>query len=457
MVSDAAEAVKIYERYNPDIVVADLILSDLKGFAVVEEIKAIDKEAMIVVLSSCKKIEMLSKAIDLTVFQYLIKPLSAHKLSQALIKAILLLDEREQKIHFQTMHEVFHFQDTLMVKFQQEQMVEANDSFLSFFNVDSVADFIQKYQDIIDYMIAKDVWVNAPNFCSSRDNFLSSHTKVFNIRLSDSSESEHHFFLSVYKSFNGQEMILSFKDVTAFNFLQFFDLDEGRRILKSSLDQEKLRGYVEAIFESGASIKFRNFYKGLPIIRQAELQSITSEQITLQANPRLFRAIELEGKTRLESLLLPQVMMLDTIEKLDDSEMTVSCSLGHFVSRTAITRRSIRLAVAENHLVALMKHDEQLPMGATIIDISIEAVKLRVDTWMDTLSEGDEIEIDMVLNVEAEKTIINTNTTIHSIKDEQTHHEVICVMKLTPESEASLQNYINSRQAELNREFKALI
>jgi len=82
------EGVKIIKETLPDFVITEIVLSDLDGFKVIEEITKLSKRIKIVVLSAVGKTEIVAKAMSLGADYYLKKPILGEVLIERLTELI---------------------------------------------------------------------------------------------------------------------------------------------------------------------------------------------------------------------------------------------------------------------------------------------------------------------------------------------------------------------------------
>jgi two-component system chemotaxis response regulator CheY len=90
--SNGDEAVEMYSKYRPMIVMMDIIMPGKDGIQALKEIRQIDPQSNVVMCSSLGQEKMLTKAISLGARDYIVKPLRADRVLAA-IRAILLLQE----------------------------------------------------------------------------------------------------------------------------------------------------------------------------------------------------------------------------------------------------------------------------------------------------------------------------------------------------------------------------
>jgi len=95
VVAEAAngqEAVDLYTKHRPMIVMMDIIMPIKDGIQALQEIRQIDPQSNVVMCSSLGQEKMLTKAIGLGARDYIVKPLRADRVLAA-IRAIMLLQQ----------------------------------------------------------------------------------------------------------------------------------------------------------------------------------------------------------------------------------------------------------------------------------------------------------------------------------------------------------------------------
>lgn len=91
--SDALLALKLYEKYQPDIIITDIQMPKLNGLEFVQRIRQTDSKTQVIIISAFSDKDYLLKAIELKLVKYLIKPVNEKSLDEALH---LCLDSIEQ-------------------------------------------------------------------------------------------------------------------------------------------------------------------------------------------------------------------------------------------------------------------------------------------------------------------------------------------------------------------------
>lgn len=86
--ANGMEAIEMYQRWNPDLVLMDLIMPEMEGIEAVERILAFDQNAKIIVISSLGTSDLVDKALSLGAKQFLTKPLNTCEAAN-ILKAVL--------------------------------------------------------------------------------------------------------------------------------------------------------------------------------------------------------------------------------------------------------------------------------------------------------------------------------------------------------------------------------
>jgi DNA-binding response OmpR family regulator len=97
--ADGREALRIYEKKQPDIIVADINMPNLDGLSLVEQIRTHDKKTKIIIATAHSEKEKLLKAIELNLARYLVKPINSDTLKELLLNLVDEI-ENEERILF---------------------------------------------------------------------------------------------------------------------------------------------------------------------------------------------------------------------------------------------------------------------------------------------------------------------------------------------------------------------
>ena len=95
MAKDAAEALKLYQEFNPQIVTMDMNLPDADGIECSRKIRAFDPEAKIVMISAMKDANLIAKGQEAGIGAFLQKPVTTNGIIEALM---LLCQEKVSRV-----------------------------------------------------------------------------------------------------------------------------------------------------------------------------------------------------------------------------------------------------------------------------------------------------------------------------------------------------------------------
>ncbi|WP_353662686.1 response regulator [Hydrogenimonas sp. SS33] len=95
---DGEEALKLYERHKPDIVIADIVLPGLSGLSLIERIRQSDDTTRTILMTAYSDTEKLLKATELNITKYLIKPVKKETLKEAIERAVQQLEKLKKPL-----------------------------------------------------------------------------------------------------------------------------------------------------------------------------------------------------------------------------------------------------------------------------------------------------------------------------------------------------------------------
>ncbi|MFA9378393.1 MAG: response regulator [Lachnotalea sp.] len=81
---DGAEAVEMYKQFKPDIVTMDITMPRMTGIEALKEIKKINKNAKVVMVSAMGQDTLIKEAIMNGASSFIVKPFKADKLIEVL-------------------------------------------------------------------------------------------------------------------------------------------------------------------------------------------------------------------------------------------------------------------------------------------------------------------------------------------------------------------------------------
>jgi len=129
-VKDGEEALAMYKKVKPDVLMLDINMPKLSGLDVARKVRQTNKDIPIVIITAYTEEALLLDAVELNLCKYLIKPVSKVKLKEGLSsveEALLLLSENivmlssEYNWHKQT-KKLYH-KDKMITLTHREQLL----------------------------------------------------------------------------------------------------------------------------------------------------------------------------------------------------------------------------------------------------------------------------------------------------------------------------------------------
>lgn len=97
------EAVELYRKFKPDLVTMDITMPGMDGLSAVKELKRIDKNAKIIMITSHGQEEMVIDAIRSGASGYLLKPININKLRDSIRKVFPTIIDETVLAHKETL------------------------------------------------------------------------------------------------------------------------------------------------------------------------------------------------------------------------------------------------------------------------------------------------------------------------------------------------------------------
>lgn len=92
---NATEAMKIFHRESPDVIITDICMENISGIEFITRIRMQDTAVKVIIISAYDKFEYAQRALKLNVNGYLLKPINREELLNTLIEVQKELDSRE--------------------------------------------------------------------------------------------------------------------------------------------------------------------------------------------------------------------------------------------------------------------------------------------------------------------------------------------------------------------------
>ena len=98
---DGEEAFNIYKQKRPDIIITDLTMPNIDGFELMRLVRLIDSKQKFIVMSAHKETNIIVDAIRSSVDGYILKPIEAIQIFEAIEKTAISLKMQKENIAYQ--------------------------------------------------------------------------------------------------------------------------------------------------------------------------------------------------------------------------------------------------------------------------------------------------------------------------------------------------------------------
>jgi len=448
-------ALEMFKEKHYQIVLTDIRMPQMDGIELTQNIKKIQPNTKIIIMSGHDEKEYLLKAIELGIFRYLKKPVNVTELTEVLYEGLQeIKNDENTQLMFTQLKSIFNYQSSMVMMLNAAHPILANQMFYDFFSVDSVEEFKESFGDISKVFMEHDGFL----YNSEEENALNklrlNDKKLFHIKMKNQRGEIKHLIIK-YQIIPEKEGygILSFDDVTELNLLKLFD-EKQTNLDEKEQDTQAMFDLLEVIQRNSAKISMHNYYKGLSITNDAVITDTQNGTLTLKTNYLQQKAIQFEGKTIIVSEALPHAIECRTIVKIKFDNQSVEIKNIRFIKSSPVSRKTIRVFPHEKHTASLFLGENKFHGDVSIEDISLDAVKLKLNALPAGLQNGDEVHLDLVLELDKKPLIINAAATM--LKKSESRHSFSVVFIFNKSQQGKLIKYITKRQMEIIREFKGL-
>jgi YesN/AraC family two-component response regulator len=454
---DGKEALELFKKYHPQIVLTDIKMPNIDGLSLAETIHKINPETKVIIMSAFDSHENLIRSIEVNVFRFLKKPVNIKELSKVLHDALLELEKtKQQQLFYMQLHDVFNYQSAMVVMLYKDKIELTSQRFLDFFNVQNSDEFIEKRGDIGECLLKHDGFLYNTKEQSWLEKLSKNQDKLFHVKMSDAKHQLHHLILK-YHDIPEKEnySILSFDDITELNLLGLFD---SKKLKEDNFEknQKAINDLLEVIMRNSAKVKMHNFYRGLSIANDAVIVKVENERLHVRSNITQQKAVLYDKRSIISSEALPNPVLCEKVIKNDPEQQSMIFASLRFMTTSPLERRSIRVEPDADHGISLIFNEHKFLADIKIADLSINSVKLVMNAIPAGLEIDDKAIIDIVLTINRRKVLINTEAKLFKKIEKNRLFFMVFIFELSASMKKPLTDYISKRQMQLIREFKGL-
>jgi DNA-binding response OmpR family regulator len=455
---DGKKGLEIYKTNKADIIITDIQMPEINGMEMLKEIKSINVDTPVIVMSAYDEKEYLLDSIKYGVVEYLTKPVKINILSEVLVETLKKVKrEKEKNLFNRYTHGLFSNQNSLIILCQEQTPLQANPAFLNFFNVESLEEFQNQHRGLGELFLKQEEFLD-----NSDKKWFSKVSKksgaYYHVKLADESQKQHHFllkYLSVSEDNDGYGLI-SLDDITELNLIALFNMDESNGESQFYGDENSIQKAIDLLMKKSVDIKVYNFYKGLSITNPAKIISFEDGIITLEENEKQLVANRYEEGLIIGSDVLPNFIWCDEILSIDYEKKYVKATNLKFMRSNPTKRKSIRLMPAPDYRVSFYFKLKEFLGRVSIVDISVDGVKLKTNSLLVGMREGETLEVAMTLARNSDNVSFEITSKILRIEKHDGCFHIAVEFEADYPLKHELIAYVSKRQMQLIREFKTL-
>ena len=453
--SNGEEALELFRMNHTSIVITDIKMPKMDGLELARHIKRLSPHTKILVMSAYDEKDFLQECIKIGIFRFLKKPVNVKELTSTLLETIHELQhENHVKMFHMHLQSIFNYQSSMVLMLHGDKPILANKIFLDFFGVSSIEEFQNSFEDIGDSFLPHDGFLSKETTLNPLETLKESDKKLFHVKLKSLEGEMRHFMLKcqLIPEKEGYS-IVSFDDITELNLLKIFDEKETKEDIERQ-DIQEIFDLLDVIQRNSAKVEVHNYYKGLSITNDAVIVDTSDKKLVVKTNYLQEKAIQYEKKTLIVSQALPHPIECSEVLKIGFDNQLVELKSLRLVRTSPITRSTIRVVPDEHQTVSLFLGESQFPGDINIEDISLNAVKLKLNALPAGLEKGSRVNLDIVLEMDKRPLIINTKATL--LRKSESKYSFIVVFVFEDSKMSKLVKYITKRQMAIIREFKGL-
>ena len=452
---DGEAGLKLFKNKHHSIVITDIKMPKMDGMEMIRHIKELSPETEMIIMSAFDDKDLLLQGIEYGVFRFLNKPVNATELADVLYSALVKINhEQDTKLFYMHLKSVFNYQSSMVCMLHGSNILLANEMFLEFFSCRGVHECHKNMENIGKAFLEHDGFLYNNEDTQAAEVLTQNPNKLFHVKVKAKDESLKHFIVKYQMIPDKQGYgVLSFDDVTELKLLKLFDATQSGKD-EALQDSKKLFQLLGVIQRNSAKVEIHNYYKGLSVTNTGIIVEVKKNTIVLKTSFMQQKAVQIEQKLLIESSALPFSVEANEIKSISFDKQTVELTGIRFVKTSPIMRKTIRVNVEGSPTVSLFLGENKFHGDISLEDISLEAVKLRLNALPAGLEIDSQVRLDIVLELDKKPLILNTEAVL--FKKAETKHNFYLVLLFKDLKKSALVKYITKRQMALIRELKGM-
>lgn len=214
----AAEALKIFKKLKPDIVITEIKMPGIDGLKMTQSIKKITDDTVIIMMANYDGRVLISDAIDAGVDNYIFNPPAEESIISALLKATSkLMLKRELRKQDRLVKNILNNQKNMVIVTDGTYISQANETFLNVLGFKSLDEFHEKEETICNFLEDKHHSISCEKNINWFEQIVKDKAKDRVVKIRDRQTEEIRAFtinFRKYSDLNPNDYIVSFTDIT---------------------------------------------------------------------------------------------------------------------------------------------------------------------------------------------------------------------------------------------------
>ncbi|WML26621.1 diguanylate cyclase [Neobacillus sp. OS1-33] len=151
---DDVEALQLYQRYQPDLIICDIKMNQISGLEFINKIRALNEQVQIIATTSYDDQDIFIESIANKVNHFIFKPIDLDFLLQAIQKSVYQMQlEKELAKQKKLSRAILDFQDNLIFIIENDEIIEFNQAFANFTGISKIQTQLHKSKLLSSYFV----------------------------------------------------------------------------------------------------------------------------------------------------------------------------------------------------------------------------------------------------------------------------------------------------------------
>lgn len=458
-VNDEKKCLNTYKKEKPSLVISALKLEKSNGLKLANKIIAIDPIAKIILLTEFDNKKYLFRALEIGIKSYLVKPISNEELSISMIKS---MEERERDASFYKKHhlykKLFEHNNVLTIFMKFRKIKLCNDSFKSFFAIETVEEFEERYKSI-GHQFEKE---KGFFYCSHNDDWIEAYTKRNKtqlIQMEDKIKKEKVNFILHVKKSSENHFIVTFVPLKDFSNINSLITSSEKSNAIDQKDENEKRFIIDILNDlkkNKTALRICNTYNGVLVTNEGTVESISEDIIIV--NTVKSQCIAAQNEESFFIIYEPQNLNLFCYGELKTTKGTISAQQCEYAHSSPLKRKSPRLSPSKNTLFKLLHNDTTiLENNVTITDLSVESIKIKTPNYSKLISPENSFMCHIHTLIGMDTLELHIRCTLFKKYEDDENYHIVFMLYPDKEDSKKIITYLSKRQMHIIKEFRNMI